>query len=349
MDILHALFTRVRGGLEQAFVNDTQAFHTLGHRVTAVVHPDAPYRSDLKPFTAGELAVAPKGFYDVFSIARVRMHLRKTRPDLIIAHNGRAITLMAYAAWGLGIPVVGVTHSYKATHVLRAHRLVVLSQHMHAHFKASGVRKPLHIIPNLMHLPPKPARKPYGTPVCVGAMGRLSPEKGFDDLLHALKLLRERGLEFTARLGGEGPDAEKLKQRAGELGLADRVEWLGWVKDKEAFFNSIDVFCIPSHQESLPMVMIEGMIHCAPIITTDALLPSGVVADGDNCLIAPHRQPRQLADALERVLRDEALAVSLREAAWQTVQHYEFTTVSQQWKAFFESISNTQHKHAVGE
>ena len=196
MHILHVLFTRYRGGLEQAFVNDTEAFSAKGHKITAMVRQDAPYRDELLPYTNGIITVNPRGFYDIFAITKIRMYIRRLKPDCIVAHNGRAIALLAYASWGLHVPLCGVSHSYKTARAFYADMLVVLSPHMRKHFVAAGYKKPITVIPNLLHLPPEPVFKKPDRSIVIGAIGRFSEEKGFADFFHALCELKKTGINF---------------------------------------------------------------------------------------------------------------------------------------------------------
>jgi glycosyltransferase involved in cell wall biosynthesis len=338
MHIYHALFTAFRGGLEQAFVNDTEALRSKGHHVTALIRPDAPYRDELAPLASELSFVTPKGFYDVFAIAKVRMMLRKTRPDCIIAHNGRAITLMSYAAWGLGIPVCGVTHSYKATHVMRADRLVVLTQHMYDHFIKSGYNKPMTIIPNLMHLPPQPEFKPHRKTVVIGCIGRFSPEKGFDDFFHALHELKAMGLDFVAHVGGGGDELDNLKALKHSLGLQDHIKWCGWVKDKAAFYKELDIFCLPSRQDSLPMVMIESLAYGIPFVSTDTPGPATVIIEGVNGMVVPRENPSAMAKALYQVATNPQLAQKLASGALEKAKDFSFDAVANQWDALLNNI-----------
>lgn len=348
MHILHSLFTRHRGGLEQAFVNDTEALKSKGHKVTALVRPDAPYRDELIPHASEIITVIPRGFYDVFAIARIRMTLRKLRPDCIIAHNGRAIALLKYAAWGLGIPVCGVSHSYKTTHVMHADRLVLLSQHMRDHFVAAGYLKPITIIPNLMHLPaPRPLKTP-SNPIVIGCIGRFSEEKGFADFFHALHELRQMGVGFIAHIGGGGHELENLKALEASLKLQGCIEWHGWVQDKAAFYNSLDIFCLPSREDSLPMVMLEALAYAIPFVSTDTPGPKAMIHNGVNGLLVPRQDPQALAKALYTAATQPQLLQTLAKNGNITAQQFGFAQVADQWDSLLtEIISAHTAKQAV--
>jgi len=338
MHILHVLFTRYRGGLEQAFVNDTEVLAAKGHRVTALVRHDAPYREELAAHADNIITLSPNGFYDIFAIAKIRMQLRRLRPDCIIAHNGRAIALLAYASWGLHIPLLGVSHSYKTARAFHADILVVLSEHMKAHFVAAGFAKPIIVIPNLMHLPPKPAFKKPGSPIVIGALGRLSEEKGFADFFHALQELKKMGLDFRLHLGGDGPELAHLKSLEVSLGLQGLIEWQGWVQDKAAFYRELDIMCLPSREDSFPMVLLETLAHGVPIIATDAPGPISILTDGMNGLLVPRQDPLSLAQALYKVATQPALAEKLATGGWKKAQDFGFENVAGQWDAVIPAL-----------
>ncbi len=338
MHILHVLFTRYRGGLEQAYVNDTEALKARGHSITALVRLDAPYRDELSAHAASIITVNPNGFYDIFAIAKIRMQLRKTRPDCIIAHNGRAIALLAYAAWGLGIPLCGVSHSYKTARAFHADRLVVLSPHMRDHFLNAGFTKPITIIPNLMHLPPEPVFKQPSRPFVIGAMGRFSEEKGFADLFHALGELKKTGLDFRVHLGGDGPEQDNLKALETSLGLKGLIEWKGWVQDKAGFYKAIDVLCLPSREDSFPMVLLETLAHGVPVVSTDAPGPISVLTSGTNGILVPRQNAAALAEALHRVATQPALAERLALAGRVKAQDFGFDSVATQWDQMLRSF-----------
>jgi glycosyltransferase involved in cell wall biosynthesis len=143
-------------------------------------------------------------------------------------------------------------------------------------------------------------------------------------------LLRERGRHFRAQLAGDGPEAQSLRARAAERGLADLIEFPGWITDKHTFFEGLDVFCVPSLHEPFGIVVLEGFAHGRATVVTDAEGPRQIARDGIDALIAPRNDPAGLADALERLLDDPALRHRLGAAALATVrERYELSVVAE--------------------
>jgi glycosyltransferase involved in cell wall biosynthesis len=145
---------------------------------------------------------------------------------------------------------------------------------------------------------PTPRRPvPTGRSV-IGALGRLTPQKGFDVLLHALVDLPE----VHAVILGEGPDRRRLEQIRDELGLGDRVQLPGSTEDPSEVLNSIDALVLSSRFEALPLVVLEAMHAGLPVVATDVGSVAEAVIDGVTGLLVPPDDPRALAGAIAQVL-----------------------------------------------
>lgn len=149
------------------------------------------------------------------------------------------------------------------------------------------------------------------------AVGRLVEKKGHETLLLAASLLRDRGLEFSLRLAGEGPEWSRLQRLVHELRLGDRVVFLGPLSESElrAEYEQADVFALPCRklangdQDGLPNVILEAMAHGLPVVSTRLDGIREAIVDGDSGLLADQDDPAGLAGQLARLIED----VELRE------------------------------------
>jgi glycosyltransferase involved in cell wall biosynthesis len=171
----------------------------------------------------------------------------------------------------------------------------------------------VHVVPNGVDVPDRPAG-PAGRAVPrVGGLGRLTEQKGFDVLLQAVRLLRSDDVAIEVVIGGAGRDGAAL--RAAAAGLP--VTFCGFVSDVRGFLAGLDVFCLSSRREAMPLVLLEAMAEGLPCLATDV----GDVrpAVGSAAVVVPPGDPAALATALRTLLGDPsgraALGARARERA----------------------------------
>lgn len=154
------------------------------------------------------------------------------------------------------------------------------------------------------------------------AVGRLVEKKGHETLLLAASLLRDRGLEFSLRLAGEGPEWSRLQRLVHELRLGDRVVFLGPLSESEvrAEYEHADVFALPCRklangdQDGLPNVILEAMAHGLPVVSTrlDGIVEA--IVDGDSGLLADQDDPAAFAEHLGLLIEDAEQREHIGEA-----------------------------------
>jgi len=142
------------------------------------------------------------------------------------------------------------------------------------------------------------------------SIGRLSREKGHDDLVHAIAGVREMdpGLKFKVLLVGDGPEREHLEATVADLRLNNEIVFVGHVSDVAPFYSIADVMALPSHSEGSPNVLLEAMAAGIPSVATEVGGVPEIATAGENALLVPARQPQQFADALLKVLSEPNFA-----------------------------------------
>jgi len=155
-------------------------------------------------------------------------------------------------------------------------------------------------------------------PLRVLFVGRLVQEKGPDVLLRALARLT---VPFRARIVGAGPLGHHLRTLAEQLGITDRVEFPGGLGQGAlpGLYAWADVFCLPSHREGVPVVLMEAMATELPVVTTSiAGIPELVTDRVSGRLLAPG-DPSAVATVLDELARDASQRRSLGRAGRQVV------------------------------
>jgi glycosyltransferase involved in cell wall biosynthesis len=150
------------------------------------------------------------------------------------------------------------------------------------------------------------------------AVGRLDASKGFDDLLRAAAIVRDRGLDLDVALVGDGEQSAALRRLASSLRIADRVHFRGWLTHDAvpAAMRESTMLVHPSCGlgDAVPTVIKEAMALGTPVIGSTAVGIPELLDDGRCGLLVPERNPERLADAITWMLRDASLRESLGRA-----------------------------------
>jgi glycosyltransferase involved in cell wall biosynthesis len=157
--------------------------------------------------------------------------------------------------------------------------------------------------------------------VLIGSMGRLSREKGVEDLLEAIILLKHLPLQFF--IAGKGHLQSSLYKTVQKEGLQKKVHFLGFL-DEEAmkeFFSGIDIFVLPSRQETFGMAALEAMSAGLPIIATKAGGIPEVVQEKKTGILVPERNSRALAEAIQKLSQQPKKQKSMGNEGRETVKN----------------------------
>jgi phosphatidylinositol alpha-mannosyltransferase len=147
-------------------------------------------------------------------------------------------------------------------------------------------------------------------------VGRFEPRKGLLDLLKAHRILRKTGHDSRLLLVGGGPQEREARRYVATRKLGG-VEFLGRVSDDEKvqLYRTASVYVSPATgRESFGIVLLEAMAAGAPIVASDIHGYKGVVRRGQEALLVPPHEPKQLALAISRLLKDKELAASMSAA-----------------------------------
>lgn len=204
-----------------------------------------------------------------------------------------------------------------------AHAALVLanSTGTEARCRALGARET-----TVVHLgtdvPPAPASRLAEHPPTIVTVGHLVARKRHADVLEAIATLLPRHPRLRYVVVGDGPERPRLQALAARLGLADRVRFLGQLPPGEARAAAAqaDVFALPSVDEAFGVAYVEAMAAGVPAIGCEGEDgPREIAAQGPGLIQVPPRSPRALADAIDRLLEDEAARRTLGAQARATV------------------------------
>ncbi|NLG75712.1 MAG: glycosyltransferase [Xanthomonadaceae bacterium] len=150
----------------------------------------------------------------------------------------------------------------------------------------------------------------------LASISTMIEQKGLHDLLQAAHLLKNDGASFQLLVIGDGHLRPKLEELAKELGIQDRVHFLGWITQaSERALPACDIFVQSSLWEAMSVVVLEAMARGKPIVATRVGDNEHMIEDGVSGRLVSKSDPRALADALGELLRDSAQRERLGAAA----------------------------------
>jgi len=270
--------------------------------------------------------IAFRGLWDLASMIRLIRLVRREQPDIVHGHLTRGAYYSGLASMLTGIPNVATAHSTNAGKRFGlAQRIIAVSEAVHGFLVERGysrqvLRTILHGVPDgsaLQHISPDTMRKELqldGSPM-LAMLARFTPDKGQDVALRALAGLRH--LPWTLVLAGslETAYAGEMQLLAGELGIADRVRFVGHRDDVASLYRCADIVLAPSRREALSLTLLEAAAFGVPVIASKVGGIGEAVIDGETGLLIPSGDVVALADALQRLLADRALQRRLGQAA----------------------------------
>ena len=153
----------------------------------------------------------------------------------------------------------------------------------------------------------------------IGTVARLVPEKGCEYGIKAMPHILKEFPDTRLIIVGDGPLRPTLEELCRELGVADRIMFLGYRKDVEGLVADFDIFMMPSLTEGLSLALLEVMALGKPSVATEVGGTPEVIRSGTNGLLVPSKDERALARAVGDLLSSEIQAQKMGMMAKETV------------------------------
>ena len=341
-------------GAEHFFLSVISHLAQKGHCVIVVTKRDTPLRAEIEKLDDSNIelhAWHTRGKIDPKTLFKLCRLIRRERVDVINTHLTTASWMGALAGKICGVPSVAVVHATdRKTWFQHADHLIAVSQGVkdalvEQNLDAEKIKVLYHGI-NLDNyaapLETAVAKARLGLPAdarTVGVTASLIERKGHRFLLRALKNLEATSGPVHAIFAGEGELEAELRAQAGELGLAERVHFLGFRRDVAAVVSAMDVFVLPSLKEGLSLAVMEAMALQKPVICSQIAGLPEVVRDGQTGLLVPPRDLAALQGAMESLLRDADLRRDLGDNARRFLQdNFEQTACLDAMEAHFTCV-----------
>jgi glycosyltransferase involved in cell wall biosynthesis len=179
--------------------------------------------------------------------------------------------------------------------------------------------------------------------IIAGVLGRLHPGKGQALLIEALASLRAKGLDITVLLVGVGDAEASYRALADRLGVSEHVHFAGLVPDILPWLRAMDMMCVPSLKDSLPLTVMEAMSVAVPVIASRAGDLPLAIDDGENGLLVETGSAASLEAAVERLARSPELRARFGAAGHRTlVERFSPAAMLRQLEGFCSMLAEEE-------
>ena len=284
---------------------------------------------------------------NVWRLFVIRDAIRDSEPDMVISFLDRVNVRTLIACCGLSVPVIVSERVDPAHHGIglawsvlrrisyrRASCVVAQTERALSYF-SRAIQRRGYVVPNSAPGFVRDNRFESGGRGTVAvAMGRLTRQKGFDQLLRAFSIIAGRHRSWSLVIWGEGPARGELETLRDQLSLQERVFLPGWTSDPFGEMRRGSLFVLSSRYEGFAMVLLEAMACGLPVVSFDC--PSGareIVRHGVDGILVPPADVCALAEAMDRLLGDDAERNRLAARAVEVSARFGEDSVMEMWEA----------------
>lgn len=350
MNILEVCFSPSLGGLELYCLNTAARLQQRGHEVSLWLAEGSRMAGQAQtgggsPPAGGPLycSFKPPGYINPFFTLEAKKLINERGIEVVHLHRSQDLALFA----PINVPKVftlqiqsslpkrDLWHRWTYS---RVDRILTISELM----REQAV-KTLPVDPDKVHTlyygiaadelsarrgDPGETRRKFGVPedaFLIGLVGRLEESKGQAVLLKAFARICQKFPQAQLIFAGDPPPEregydQELKSLAAELGVAQRVHFIGFQAETAPVFAALDLCVLASKQEAFGLVLLEAMAQGKPIIATRAGGVPEVIQDGVNGLLVNPEDPAELAGAMERLMQDADLRERLGAEGFRIVR-----------------------------
>jgi glycosyltransferase involved in cell wall biosynthesis len=345
MRILQVMAGGAHGGAEEAFVDTCITLHDAGIEQHIVTRRNDARLKRLREAGLPVTTLPFGGALDVYTMLALRCKIHSLRPDIVQSWMSRAAHFVPKAGpQDSYCHVARLGNYYKLKYFTSANAFVAVTpmiadyliQNGHAPGRVRQINNFADLGDDDQAAPLSRAdyATPEGAPLLL-ALARLHDNKGLDVLLRALVDVPDAWLWIA----GDGPKRDELEALAAELGVMDRVRFLGWRDDRSALLKTADICVLPSRDEPFGTTFVQAWAYQTPLIASTADGPRQFVTHEHDGLLVPIDDPNALAQAIDRLGGDPGLQDQLIDNGYA---HYQQAFTREQcinaYLAFYRDV-----------
>ena len=327
------------GGAEEFFLRLVSALARAGIDEHVITRRDQSRSMALRKVGLNPVELPFVGIPDLVTRPRLKKEISAFDPDIVVAWMSRAAR---YCPTGKHVLVARLGGYYKLKYYSHCDHLIANTRDICDYLiDEEWPIDRITYLPNFVDSTPAMpiSRANFDTPEDVPlllALGRLHENKAFDVLLTAMRDIPNAFLWIA----GEGALRKNLEMSARQLGIFERVRWLGWRCDVAALLATADILVCPSRHEPLGNVIIEAWAHGCPVVAASSQGPKWLIDSCGAGILFSIDDPRALAQSVLRLLGNKDIAIDMVARGRQAyAQDYSEDIVVQRYIEFFDRVS----------
>jgi glycosyltransferase involved in cell wall biosynthesis len=344
MKVLHVIDSLYVGGAQKLLVTYAGEARRLGLKTVIVSlcpETETPMSLELQALGVQLVYLPAKGLLDLARFWRLLRFIRAEDVDVLHTHLAYANILGTLCALLLRLPVVvsmhnvisGHSQNYRQEYLERfllrfVKHIIAVGENVAVDYRklfpktvitlTNAVPDPVVPYPSARLALRKDLLGDENTPMLI-AVGRLTQQKGFSDLIAAFDIIHSRFPQAKLLVAGDGDLREALLAETLAHGLQEHLLWLGTRSDVLNLLAASDIYVSSARWEGLSIAMLEAMSHGLALVATEVGDAPKVVVPGTGILVPPKR-PDMLADSVCSLLADPAKARTLGQSARRRIQ-----------------------------
>lgn len=331
------------GGGEKLHLENGIEFKKKGYNVTIASNPASPlWRRALdKGLNTHSIGVRNLSFLNPIKIAKLIRFYKKQKIDTVIFSTSQDIKLGGISAKlagvknivnlrGLDVPVKAsvinrIVYKSILTHIISNSEATKRSilKYLGKYINEDKVHTIYHGIEldkfNKEDNSKLSEIQEKGHGIILGNAGRLTPQKGQENLIKIAVKLKEEKIDFTIFIAGTGEQKEELTKLINKNNLHKDVILLGFVEDVDSFMNSIDIFLLTSIWEGFGFVLVEAMIKSKPTVAFNITSNPEVVTANETGFLVDALDINMFAQKTKELIQNEELRFKMGEAGRTSV------------------------------
>jgi glycosyltransferase involved in cell wall biosynthesis len=325
------------GGGEKWMLSAANGLKQRGHDIIIAARNNSLLLQRANQLGIKTISFNIHGEFCPLKIIKIANFLKKNKIDVVILNLIKDIRVVGFAARIAGVPLIVSRQGLQLFNDKLKYRLTLSlvnaiitnsqslkDKYTKFHWMPS---KKIKVIYNGLEIPDdvpginlhKQFHLPPGA-IIFGAAGRLTRQKGFDILIHAMKIVKERQLPVYVLIAGKGPLQKSLQNLINQNNISDRVKLIGFLNNPLPFLKSIWALILPSRREGMPNAVLEAMALHKPVIASNIEGINEVIEHKVNGFLFQKNDIQGLADAIHTLVTQPELAFNLGYRAHQLIQ-----------------------------